>query len=500
MLQARSNVRWSHVATAWAALALATATPAEGQNSYTITELTSGATSRAYGINRTGQAVGWMSDAGTLHSTQWFNDETADLHGTVHFSLQHPWPLFNGDYSEAYGISDGGQIVGTALTTIECTGVVIPILNAFLLRPAVLSDLGSAVPGDALVNLGTLGPPCADLDSAAIAISNRNHVVGWADRGGDTIRAFIVVPSNGSWRINDANLVNDLMIDLGTLSAEAPESSASAVNDLGVVTGWSFTPPAGATAAFHAFVVTPVDTDADGVPDLWFRDLDADGDNDLMADIGTLGGTNSWGRGINNSSQIVGEAGTTNLNTHAFMWDAGATTDLGTLGGANSSASAINDLGDVAGWSETESGERHAVVWQAGEITDLNEMLNTNANVVLTEARDINVGGQIIGWSVIKGAGQEAKRAFLLTPSSELPISQQTADAASTSTSTSTTTTGTDADQTGIPLVNSETTTGTVDPAPAAGPCGLGSVAMIPLTLMGICGLRLGLAGARRRR
>ena len=155
----------------------------------------------------------------------------------------------------------------------------------------------------------------------------------------------------------------------------------------------------------------------------------------------------------------------------------------------------------MAGWSETTAGERHAVVWQAGEITDLNEMLNTNANVVLTEARDINVGGQIIGWSVIKGAGQDAKRAFLLTPSSELPVSQQTADAASTSTSTSTTTTGTDADQTGIPLVNSETTTGTVDPAPAAaGPCGLGSVAMIPLTLMGICGLRLGLAGARRRR
>jgi probable HAF family extracellular repeat protein len=54
-----------------------------------------------------------------------------------------------------------------------------------------------------------------------------------------------------------------------------------------------------------------------------------------MQDVGTLGGYNSWGRDINNSSQVVGESDTDpdqtggyNL-TRAFLWQDGTMTDLG---------------------------------------------------------------------------------------------------------------------------------------------------------------------------
>jgi hypothetical protein len=47
-------------------------------------------------------------------------------------------------------------------------------------------------------------------------------------------------------------------------------------------------------------LVNPLDTDSDGVPDLWFEDADADGNNDLMIDLeGTSGGG-----GVNDSLKI----------------------------------------------------------------------------------------------------------------------------------------------------------------------------------------------------
>jgi probable HAF family extracellular repeat protein len=39
-----------------------------------------------------------------------------------------------------------------------------------------------------------------------------------------------------------------------------------------------------------------------------------------VTDLGTLGGTTSYGRGINASGQVTGEATTTDGATHAFLW------------------------------------------------------------------------------------------------------------------------------------------------------------------------------------
>jgi len=68
-----------------------------------------------------------------------------------------------------------------------------------------------------------------------------------------------------------------------------------------------------------------------------------------MQDIGTLGGDNSQGYGINESDQITGEAEIRNrpVTSHAFIYSNGSMRDLGTLYGGNSIGISINADGHV---------------------------------------------------------------------------------------------------------------------------------------------------------
>ncbi len=497
-------------------LALLASGPARAQElvrMYELIELQADndAQSRAYAINNTGQAIGWIEVGELHHSAQWHNRVTTDLHGTVHFDLQHP--LFDQDYSEAYHISNGGQIVGTARTAIECPPTFI-ITNGFILRPAVLTDLATPYPGDALANLLTLGNPCATAyDSAAVGISNSNYVVGWADRIDGVTHAFLVTPQDGQFvRDNNLDFVNDLMIDLGTLAASDPVSSATAVNDAGQVTGYSYTLSDGTIGSYHAFLLTPADADANGVPDQWFTG--ASGVNELMADLGTLGGSNSWGRDINNQGEVVGESdlevSAGQHFTHAFYWHDGTMTDLGTLHGdpsaGFSAASAVNANGVIVGWAEDEQSERRAFIYENGQMTDLNTqlyLLNEDGSkitptIVLTEARDINDDGVIVGWGAIKGSNGTRTRGFLLNP---VLVDPQVLEANAVDQTAGETTGG---GSTGTPNYSSipafgppdDLTTpatdeqGTASPiaAPTApGLCGAQGLTLVPLTLLALC-------------
>lgn len=514
----------------------AIATPLSAQNAnglipmYELIELKveGGGQSRAYALNDTGQVIGWVQVEDTRHSAHWHNRVTTDLHGTVHFELEHPYTLmrlFSEGYGESYDISNADQIVGTARTEIECFDELILITNAFVLRPAVLTDLATPYPGDALTNLGTLGHACYSPDSGAVGISNNTHVVGWADRENGVIRAFLLTPVDGQFYRDTAPVdgVNDLMIDLGTLGASDPVSSATAVNDGGQVTGYSYTVTSAATAAYHAFLVNPVDTNGDGFADLWFTG--AGGVNTLMTDVGTLGGPNSWGRDINNSGQVVGESdvdlATGEHYTHAFLYGGGTISDLGTLGDdrshGHSAASAINDKGVVVGWAENEDRERRAFIWENGEMKDLNELLyllneegtTIVPGVTLTEARDINEDGVIVGWGTVRGTRGTQTRGFLLNPILVDPsVFEEEEEEDGTDSGTDTGATG-GKDYSGEPVFGipahllsgqGEDQDGdeTSGPVPPPLLCGVGTLTFLPLTLAALCWLPLTRRRARQ--
>ena len=80
-----------------------------------------------------------------------------------------------------------------------------------------------------------------------------------------------------------------------------------------------------------------------------------------MRDLGTLGGTFSNARAINDSGQVIGNSRISTGEQHAFVWDSvNGMHDVGTLRGIFSSAIAINEAGQVIGNSQTSSGEQHA--------------------------------------------------------------------------------------------------------------------------------------------
>jgi len=82
--------------------------------------------------------------------------------------------------------------------------------------------------------------------------------------------------------------------------------------------------------------------------------------------LGTLGGSSSYGYAINASGQVVGESYPTgDTAPHAFLYTGspgvdGHMADLGMLpGGTQSNSSAINDSGQVVGWTFFATMSRH---------------------------------------------------------------------------------------------------------------------------------------------
>ncbi len=249
-----------------------------------------GADSRALGINNLGQVVGYSHTAGGLqHSFLWSNGSMQDL-GTL-----------GGSESLAEAINGLGQVVGWSQT--------INGWNAFVWSNASMQDLG------------TIGASYGH----AYGINSSGRIAGTSYLPSGYYHAFLWYGGTG--------------YDLGT--AGGVRSVAYGINDEGKVVGQSYT----SNSIWHAF--------------LW--------SNGSMQDLGTLGGSESWAYAINNPGQIVGFSRVSTGLGSAFLWNEGVMYDLVSLVDTNVSpgwslayAQDINDSGQIVGLGINPQGQTHA--------------------------------------------------------------------------------------------------------------------------------------------
>jgi probable HAF family extracellular repeat protein len=218
-------------------------------------------------------------------------------------------------WSAANGINDAGQIVGEMLVQ--------PNLNhAFLYEQGVPTDLGSL-------------PPLNDsARSSALAINEAGQIVGESN----TFGTGMLDPSLRHSATHAFVYEQGTMHDLGTLGVFCSlingqercgdRSTATAINNPGLVVGFSTT---SADGSIHAFATT----------------------GNGPQDLGTLGGSGSWAYGANDSGQIVGQSLDANGQFLPFLYDHGTMYDLNTLilnpsENLPFAAYAVNNFGQIA--------------------------------------------------------------------------------------------------------------------------------------------------------
>lgn len=186
---------------------------------------------------------------------------------------------------------------------------------------------------------------------------------------------------------------------LGHLGSGESSSAYDIEETVPVVVGWSDYDQAN-PGLYHAF--------------LW--------DNDVMFDLGTLGGGRSKADGVAvidwpdpsySTTYVVGDSETATGDFHAFLWNAGTMYDLGVLPGhIDSRALAVNRAGVAVGVSSNGLVEQRAVMWVGGSIVDLNTLIDKKSGWFLQSASDINEYGYIVGSGLFWGQ----PRAFVMKP------------------------------------------------------------------------------------
>lgn len=301
-----------------------------------------------------------------------------------------------GDSSSASDINEGGQIVGSSLTSDG-----FPYSHAFLWESGEMTDLGP-LPEDSVSSarsinddgtvlvVGISGEASGPYD--AVVWENGAPmslgINGWAEDINDKRQIVGGYLNDQAWLWDSGKITY-----LGTL-AENQASVATSINNLTQVVGYAQT----ASYLEEAFI--------------W--------EDGTMNNLENLPGSFSQAFGINDLGMVVGRAGGDSPNIcYPFVWENGSVTWLGEVYG---SAYDINSKGQAVGLFSF-SGEgyhEHAFVWDAVEgFQDLNNLLSADHHWVLSFASAINESGQIVGTAkadLDEDEYFETTRGFLLTP------------------------------------------------------------------------------------
>jgi len=188
---------------------------------------------------------------------------------------------------QVVAMNDGGQMLGFAIEQVmpignARPGGAIPLVGPFPVSHCLFSDATNAPARD----MGALGGPGAICEPHAINTAGQVTGRSALTPGGtpDHVQqAFLSGPGG-------AGLAN-----LGSL-ADGQASQGTALNDAGVVVGWS---TAADFFSVHAFITGPGGAG--------------------MRDLGTLGGDDSSATGVNRDGNVVGFADDASGNSRAFV-------------------------------------------------------------------------------------------------------------------------------------------------------------------------------------
>lgn len=136
--------------------------------------------------------------------------------------------------------------------------------------------------------------------------------------------------------------------------------------------------------------------------------------------LGSLGGTHTSARAINEAGQVVGTSSAADGSRSAFLWEDGRMEDIGTpFGFPESFALSVNEGGEVAGGLYWTREYDHALVHRGGSTADLDALTACGAGLEIRDAFGINDSGQIVVTYFDAASG--ALRGGLLTPSDVVP-------------------------------------------------------------------------------
>ncbi|MBL7008832.1 MAG: hypothetical protein ISR76_07520 [Planctomycetes bacterium] len=120
--------------------------------------------------------------------------------------------------------------------------------------------------------------------------------------------------------------------------------------------------------------------------------------NGSVQRLGTLGGSRSYARAINDLGQVVGSSDLAgDFESRPFLWENGAMIALPLLGGTQGAASWINDSGQIVGGSTTDTGglQQFAVIWEGGTVTQLPPIYPGLGNIANSIHDDGTIAGTI---------------------------------------------------------------------------------------------------------